>query len=44
MDFELHLIKSITNNFSKNQEVGSGAYGAVYRVMNTFYNNFSIST
>ncbi|XBI51757.1 cysteine-rich receptor-like protein kinase 44 [Aegilops tauschii subsp. strangulata] len=33
MDFELHLIKSITNNFSKNQEVGSGAYGAVYRAV-----------
>jgi len=27
----LHVLKKITNNFSKDQELGSGAYGTVYK-------------
>ena len=32
MDFELHEIEAITNNFAEEQKVGSGGYGDVYRV------------
>jgi len=33
MDFRLHLIEHITNNFSDYQKVGSGAYGDVYKAL-----------
>lgn len=32
MDFKLHVLESITNNFSEESKVGSGAYGNVYKV------------
>ncbi|KAM0855049.1 hypothetical protein ACQ4PT_050006 [Festuca glaucescens] len=31
MDLRLHLIETITNNFSEDQKVGSGGFGHVYR-------------
>ncbi|WVZ96314.1 hypothetical protein U9M48_041969 [Paspalum notatum var. saurae] len=31
MDFKLHLLETITNNFSDEQKVGSGGYADVYR-------------
>ncbi|CAM0878321.1 unnamed protein product [Alopecurus aequalis] len=33
MDFKLHLLEEITNNFSKELKVGSGGYGDVYRAV-----------
>lgn len=31
MDFKLHVLETITNNFSEQNKVGSGSYGAVYK-------------
>jgi hypothetical protein len=32
LQFEFELLKHITNNFSKDRIIGSGAYGVVYKV------------
>ena len=32
MDFKLHVLEDITDNFSEKYRVGSGGYGDVYRV------------
>lgn len=39
MEFRLHLIETITNNFAEEKKIGSAAYGAVYKV---YYNTFWI--
>ncbi|KAF7013091.1 hypothetical protein CFC21_027214 [Triticum aestivum] len=33
MDLQLHLIETITNDFSEDQKVGSGGYGEVYKAV-----------
>lgn len=42
MKFELSLLRTITNDFSEEQRVGSGSFGEVYRVCMT--NHFVYST
>jgi len=32
MDFELHYLTAITNDFSEEQKISSGAFGNVYKV------------
>lgn len=32
MDFRLHVLETVTDSFSDEKKVGSGGYGAVYKV------------